>query len=264
MQVNENFNAFMYPTQNMGNPNGPWGGPMIQQFQPNRFGYHSVGHLIVANLGQYLVAVDAVTHRKLWDKNLLGDHSPANNSLQYNATDETLQTMFTDGMLMTISQGGPVEANYVCLLTREGLMAARPVEWETAVGPQRRFDARPPLRRRSAHLPRRVEQRQHRQHHPGVPGPGRRLGAGAQLRHPVSEERARHRPRVARGRQPVHRTDDAAVRRSHRQGSVVAEVPDRHDGAALGGFGPGRRHGPRWPRHRHEHSPAARWCSAAS
>ncbi len=127
VQVNENFNAFMYPTQNMGNPNGPWGGPMIQQFQPNRFGYHSVGHLIVANLGQYLVAVDAVTHRKLWDKNLLGDHSPANNSLQYNATDETLQTMFTDGMLMTISQGGPVEANYVCLLTREGLMALDPL-----------------------------------------------------------------------------------------------------------------------------------------
>ena len=47
------------------------------QAQANRFGYHSVGHLVVANLGQYLVAVDAVTHRKLWDKNLLGDHSPA-------------------------------------------------------------------------------------------------------------------------------------------------------------------------------------------
>ena len=63
VQVNENFQRLHVSDSEYGNPNGPWGGPMIQQFQPNRFGYHSVGHLIVANLGQYLVAVDAVTHR---------------------------------------------------------------------------------------------------------------------------------------------------------------------------------------------------------
>ena len=149
--VNENFNQFMYPDAEHGHEprlRPVPGGPMNQQVQPNRFGYHSVGHLIVANLGQYLVAVDAVTHRKLWDKNLLGDHGPGNGGLQYNATDETLQTMFADGMLMTVAQGGPVEAGYVSLLTRDGLMALDPLTGKTAVGPQRRLDALPAVRRR--------------------------------------------------------------------------------------------------------------------
>jgi outer membrane protein assembly factor BamB len=131
--VSENFNQFMFPTQNMAmNPGfAPFpGGNMNNQVQPNRFGYHSVGHLVVANVGQYLVAVDAVTHRKLWDRNLLGDHGPSG-GLQYHAADETLQTMFADGHFMTVAQGGPVEAGYVSLLTREGLLALDPLTGKT-------------------------------------------------------------------------------------------------------------------------------------
>ena len=67
----------MYPTQNMGDEPRLRGLPAHEHMpQPNQFGYHSVGHLVVANLGQYLVAVDAVTHRELWEKNLLGDNGP--------------------------------------------------------------------------------------------------------------------------------------------------------------------------------------------
>jgi outer membrane protein assembly factor BamB len=131
--VSENFNQFMYPTTNMGMPPGMVvfpGGNMNNQVQPNRFGYHSVGHLIVANVGQYLVAVDAVTHRKLWDKNLLGDHGPSG-SLQYNASSETLEALIATQDLLTVAQGGPVTAGYVSLLTRDGLMALDPLTGKT-------------------------------------------------------------------------------------------------------------------------------------
>jgi outer membrane protein assembly factor BamB/tetratricopeptide (TPR) repeat protein len=129
VQVSENFNSFMYPNMNMvPNPGMPVfpGGNMNNQMQPNRFGYHSVGHLVVANVGQFLVAVDAVTHRKLWDKNLLGDKGPSG-GLHYHAESETLDTMFADGTLMTVAQGGPVAAGYVTLLTRDGLAALDPL-----------------------------------------------------------------------------------------------------------------------------------------
>ncbi len=128
--VTENFNQFMYPTQNMGMQPGmvvfPGGGNMNMP-QPNHFNYHSVGHLIVANVGQWLVAVDAVTHRELWKKNLLGDSGPGNGGLMYDAADETLQLMFPDQSLLTLAQGGPVQPGYVSLLTRDGLMALDPL-----------------------------------------------------------------------------------------------------------------------------------------
>jgi hypothetical protein len=126
--VNEPFQQFMYP-QHMMMPN-PAMGMVVnpnQQIATNRFGYHSVGHVLVANLGQWLVGVDVVRHKQLWAKNLLGDYGPGSSSLMYNAAEETLQVLFPDGTMMTCAQSGPVEPTYVCYQTREGLWALDPL-----------------------------------------------------------------------------------------------------------------------------------------
>jgi outer membrane protein assembly factor BamB/tetratricopeptide (TPR) repeat protein len=119
--IRENFAQFLNPQLMPPNPS----------YVTNPFGYHAVGRLIVANLGQYLVAVDTVTRRLLWEKNLLAPYGPGNTSLQYNAAEETLETLFPDGTRMTIAQGGPVTAAYVCYQTREGLWALDPLTGKT-------------------------------------------------------------------------------------------------------------------------------------
>jgi outer membrane protein assembly factor BamB len=129
-QLKENFQQFM--TGQVANPNMPPGlmvPGMPQQAQPNRFGYHAVGHLVVVNLGQYIAAIDTVTHKVPWQKNLFGAQSPVsgNSYLHYNPNDETLQLQFQNGTYMTIGQGGPVASTYVCVQTRDGLSALDPL-----------------------------------------------------------------------------------------------------------------------------------------
>jgi outer membrane protein assembly factor BamB/tetratricopeptide (TPR) repeat protein len=127
-QLSENFGAYMFAQQMMPNPGFPFN--PNQQQAANHFNYHPVGHVVVCNVGQWLVAVDAVNHRKLWEKNLLGDHGPGG-TLSYNAAEETLKVLFPDGTYAVVAQGGPVEATYACLLTREGLMALDPLTGKT-------------------------------------------------------------------------------------------------------------------------------------
>jgi outer membrane protein assembly factor BamB len=139
-QVNEQFQQFMVgqamapnmpPGVMVAGMGGMPGNPNAQPAA--RFGYHSVGHLVVVNLGQYVAAIDTVTHRLLWARNLLGSQSPVGNgsSLHYNPTEETLQLIFTDGIFMTIGQAGPVSASYVCVQTRDGLAALDPLTGKT-------------------------------------------------------------------------------------------------------------------------------------
>ncbi len=124
-QLKENFQLLMNPQYNPNMPPG-WNNGQPQA-EANRFGYQSVGHLAVANLGQYLVAIDTVTHRVLWDKNLLGATAPNGSQTRYNQANGTLELMFQNGDLLTIGQGGPVEATYVCVQTRDGLAALDPL-----------------------------------------------------------------------------------------------------------------------------------------
>jgi outer membrane protein assembly factor BamB len=122
-QLKENFLQFMTMPP-AANPNA----------QPaSRFGYHAVGHLVVANVGQYVVAIDALAHRLLWERNLFGAPLPAGGSgvLRYDPKDEVLQLVFPDNTVMTVGQGGPVTVNYVCVQTRDGLSALDPLTGKT-------------------------------------------------------------------------------------------------------------------------------------
>jgi outer membrane protein assembly factor BamB len=97
-----------------------------------RFAYQTVGHLIVLNLGQVVVGLDPVNHKVLWERTLLGDQGlPANSQPNLDPADGTLELNFTDGYAMKIGQGGPVAASYVCLQSRDGLMALDPLTGRT-------------------------------------------------------------------------------------------------------------------------------------
>ena len=120
-----NFNYFLQRTFN---PNG----------MPNqsslRFGYQSVGHLVVLNLGQTVVALDPINQKVLWEKTLLGNEGLSlnqNPNLQLDPVDGTLGMIFPDGYVLKIGQSGPVAASYACLQTREGLKALDPLTGQT-------------------------------------------------------------------------------------------------------------------------------------
>jgi outer membrane protein assembly factor BamB/tetratricopeptide (TPR) repeat protein len=96
-----------------------------------RFGYQSVGHLIVVNLGLYLAAIDTVNHKVLWQKGLLGTQGTGGGQPYLNPDGWGLELLFPPNDRQPIAQGGPVEANYVCLQTRDGLMALDPLTGKT-------------------------------------------------------------------------------------------------------------------------------------
>ena len=120
-----NFHYFLQQTFN---PNG----------MPNqsslRFAYQSVGHLVVLNLGQAVVALDPIDRKVLWENTLLGEEGVSRNrnpNLQLNPVDGTLGIIFPDGYVLQVGQSGPMAASYVCLQTHEGLRALDPLTGQT-------------------------------------------------------------------------------------------------------------------------------------
>jgi outer membrane protein assembly factor BamB len=105
------------PFLNAGNPDRP--GP--------RFTYRAVGHLIVLNLGQAILALDPVGKKVLWQRNLLDPPGlPPGAAPQLDPADGTLRLLFPDGYVMTVGQVGPASEAPVCVQTREGLTAFDP------------------------------------------------------------------------------------------------------------------------------------------
>ncbi len=107
-----------------------------------RFGYQSVGHLLVLNLGSSLAALDPINRKLLWEKSLFGDHGPpTGGTLSLDANDGSLRLTFTDNYYTTLGQAGPVAASYVCLQTKQGLIALDPLTgrtlWERGDVPSR-------------------------------------------------------------------------------------------------------------------------------
>jgi tetratricopeptide (TPR) repeat protein len=109
-----NFSYYLQFINNAGMPNQ----------RGIRFDYRTAGHLVVLNLGQTVVALDPITHRVLWEKNLLGTQGlPPNTSPQIEPADGSLEVWFPDNFHLKVGQSGPVAASYVCLQSRDGLMA---------------------------------------------------------------------------------------------------------------------------------------------
>jgi outer membrane protein assembly factor BamB len=85
------------------------------------------GHLLVLTLSNMVYAFDLLEQKKLWEYNLLGK-SPVNMSVVQTMTgaDGTMTVVYADGTKQRLGQLGIVESSYVCLPTREGLLALDP------------------------------------------------------------------------------------------------------------------------------------------
>jgi hypothetical protein len=91
-----------------------------------RLPYHLQGHLVVLGLGQMVYGFDPIERKVLWEKNLHGTNiNPSFNISQ--DRDGTLQINYPDGYSQKVGKTGPTEASYVCLNTREGLVALDPL-----------------------------------------------------------------------------------------------------------------------------------------
>jgi outer membrane protein assembly factor BamB len=93
-----------------------------------RFPYHTVGHVIVLPIGHTVFGLDPLNKKVLWEQNLLGSQGVTNNSqLTMDPRDGALQLIYPDGYIQKLGQTGPIEASYVCLQTRDGLVTLDPV-----------------------------------------------------------------------------------------------------------------------------------------
>jgi outer membrane protein assembly factor BamB len=94
--------------------------------------YQTVGHLVVLNLGQLVVALDPVSRKVLWEKSLIGTSGlPPGAQPQLDPSDGTLQVVYQDGFIMKIGQSGPVAASCVAVQTRDGLTGFDPLTGRT-------------------------------------------------------------------------------------------------------------------------------------
>jgi outer membrane protein assembly factor BamB len=107
------------------------GGP--QPITP-RYRYHMVGHIVVLPVANIVFGIDPVNKKVLWEKNLYGTPKggmPQQQSVLPDPIDGSLVITYMDGYQQKLGQMGPVGASYVCLQTREGLLAIDPVNGRT-------------------------------------------------------------------------------------------------------------------------------------
>jgi outer membrane protein assembly factor BamB len=107
------------------------GGP--QPITP-RYRYHMVGHIVVLPVANIVFGLDPVNKKVLWEKNLYGTPKggmPQQQSVLPDPIDGSLVITYMDGYQQKLGQMGPAGASYVCLQTREGLLAVDPVTGRT-------------------------------------------------------------------------------------------------------------------------------------
>jgi outer membrane protein assembly factor BamB len=107
------------------------GGP--QPIQP-RYRYHMVGHIVVLPLANMVFGIDPVNKKVLWNQNLYGNSKgamPQQQSILPDPVDGTLVVTYADGYQQKLGAMGPVGASYVCLQTRDGLVALDPATGRT-------------------------------------------------------------------------------------------------------------------------------------
>jgi outer membrane protein assembly factor BamB/tetratricopeptide (TPR) repeat protein len=102
--------------------------PMLAMQPETRVPYHVQGHLAVIPMGQMVYAFDLADRKELWKRSLLGTSDLANASLLQMDNEGNLDLLNNNQRTIErIGHVGPVTAAYVCLKTRQGLVALDPV-----------------------------------------------------------------------------------------------------------------------------------------
>jgi outer membrane protein assembly factor BamB len=118
-QTNLTRTLFQMALMQSGNGNGP------------RFPYQTVGHTVVLNLGHLVFGLDPVNRKVLWEKSLVGPVRVGTGQVVSDPRDGSLQIVYPDGWVQRLATPLVVEPGYVCLQTRDGLLALDPVTGET-------------------------------------------------------------------------------------------------------------------------------------
>lgn len=109
----------------------PLAHPMVLQNPVNqiRLPAYLQGHLLVFQNGIHVYAFDLLERKKLWERNLFGNEQLSGPTQQYFNLDAdgTVVLVSNQGTLRRIGQLGPVTQTYVCLKTRDGLIALDPI-----------------------------------------------------------------------------------------------------------------------------------------
>ena len=96
-----------------------------------RNSFSVAGHLVVLPLGHMVFGIDPVGHRLLWEKSLLGQAPPQQTNFMIDPRDGAPTIVYSDGWIQKLGQTFPVHASYVCLHTRDGLLALDPLSGRT-------------------------------------------------------------------------------------------------------------------------------------
>lgn len=100
--------------------------------QNPRFSYYNVGHMVVLPVGHMVFGIDPLNKQLLWEKNLTGTSGiPPEARIMPDPQDGTLVIAYQDGWVQRLGQTGPIQPSYVCLQTREGLIAIEPTTGKT-------------------------------------------------------------------------------------------------------------------------------------
>lgn len=85
------------------------------------------GHLLLVNLMNKVYAYDLADKKKLWEYDLFGK-TPMPNAFPVRQENEAdgVRLYYADGWSQKAGQVGVIEASYVCLITRDGLVAVDP------------------------------------------------------------------------------------------------------------------------------------------
>jgi outer membrane protein assembly factor BamB/tetratricopeptide (TPR) repeat protein len=119
-------------SQNLPRTSVQWPGYNQPEGQATPLKFHGDGHVVVLNVGSAVYGLDPLGHRILWEKNLAGPTGPNNYvNLMLDPQDGTPAILYPDGYQQRIGQLGPVQAGYVCVLTRDGLVALDPTNGTT-------------------------------------------------------------------------------------------------------------------------------------
>src|SRR5262249_3359191 len=108
----------------------------LQHGHPNiRTIYAVQGSVVVVNLGHMVYGLDPVDQKKLWEYNLYDPGSNRTPQLGQVVRDRdgNLQLLYQDGWTQKLGQISAAEASYVCLQTRNGLVALDPIKGPAGV-----------------------------------------------------------------------------------------------------------------------------------
>src|SRR5262249_30437682 len=102
-----------------------------------KFGYQTLGHLVVLQLGHMVFGLDPLNKgRVLWERNLSSlpgsaTAPPPPQSLPSDRGDNSVVLVYTDGWMQRLGSAGPLQGGVICLQMRDSLTAIDPVTGRT-------------------------------------------------------------------------------------------------------------------------------------